>query len=195
MLGGPSIFAGAPSNEKEQKCSSPFNIKAAQWLVWVTVHFRNFFFFLPREAFFFFFFLRFFFRNLPPLLLFGDLFFAASSSLPRLVLSSRLVNVLPSMVLVLPCCVLCIPKMFWFALLLLDLCFVYCYVYLSVCHASSLSTCFFLFYWNTRMAFFKKMFFFYWNSHTDCQSICLLKKWFSFTEIVIRIDNPYDFFK
>ena len=84
------------------------------------MHFRNFFFFLPREAFFFFFFLRFFFRNLPPLLLFGDLFFAASSSLPRLVLSSRLVNVLPSMVLVLPCCVLCIPKMFWFALLLLD---------------------------------------------------------------------------
>ena len=124
---------------------------------------------------------------LPPLLLSGglptigcDLFFAASSSFPRLVLPSRLVNHLPSVVFILPCCVLCIPKMFWFALLLLVLCYVYFFVYLPVCHASSLSA---------PCLFCEKAI------RMDNPYGFFFKTGFSFIEIAIRMGNLYGFFK
>ena len=79
LLGAPSIFAGAPATwVKGQKCPSPFNIKAAQWLV-RTSHCafpksssslkERFFFFLREKLLLPRFLLHRFISALPPLLL------------------------------------------------------------------------------------------------------------------------------
>ena len=155
-LGHPVILLGHPATwVKGRKCLSPFNIKATQWLVRAFPKFLLLSFFLertllllpPREWLFFFLRendpspLHGFISALPPLLLWRPLhcrlrprfLLFISSLLRRLVLPSRLVNLLPSVVLVLPCCVLCIVLCFG-----LHYCCLFC-VLLGVLFCGSLS--------------------------------------------------------
>ena len=101
-----------------------------------------------------------------------------SSSLPRLVLLSRLVNFLPFVILIFSCWVLCISKMF--LVCIIAACFVLCIV---VCIFRPVMLPLYLL-----RAYFVRM------PYGLPIRMIFFKLVFSFIEILIRIVNPYGFF-